>query len=698
MSLARFLSWKNLRSDRFATACMVLGVALGTATVNVVLTLNVNTRRVEAGNWSTNPDLLPDVASTVSLSPLRPVGPAVEKAKKAAPAAEDTREETHEDYQVMRSAIRLGSLSAFLVGALIVFFSFAVVIEHRRREMALLRSLGATARQAAGVLVREAVWVGAAGALLGLLGAIPLSFLAARVGITTTGRSKIDSLTFPWAQMLAVSALGGLTALLGVLPPVRKILKLRVPEALRPRFLDEAHARAIGRRTPGITLVAVPFALLAYGLMRPLFREVLPSLVFFVLEAVLVMLALLALLLLVPELTRVVGGALARAFLHGPRAAKLLTTSRIRRQGHELAWSVGGVMLVFSLLLSLHISTYALKSEVARFGEIALRGHAFLFTNDESAIPSSFVAAMPPGLSVTRYSGRTRQPNQVAALPREDLQALARAERRPELAELAAGFREDSVILSSLMARRLGLAAGDQLELSSPRGKRTLNVTAVTDALGFFPVRGTYRSSKTYAIVEAASYPLIEPFVSPIGSNLVLTDTSAARTPVNFIRLVGSLPTPPNVHASTGHVYELGRKSETNRDFLIFDLILVLTTVLAAIGVANQLILAVHTRRRELALLRVLGMTADQIRTMLLLEGAFVGLLGGTLAVLLGVPLGLASLAALKLVSAFEVHFALPFHYVLLTIVGAVAVAVLAAVYPARRAASAHSAEAVHYE
>ena len=127
-------------------------------------------------------------------------------------------------------------------------------------------------------------------------------------------------------------------------------------------------------------------------------------------------------------------------------------------------------------------------------------------------------------------------------------------------------------------------------------------------------------------------------------------------------------------------------------------MILALTTVLAAIGIANQLVLAVHTRRREIALLRVSGMTVDQIKKMLLLEGAFVGLLGGTLAVVLGVPLGLGSLAALKLVSAFEVSFELPLHYVALTIAGAVAVAVIAALYPARRAGSARSAESVHYE
>jgi putative ABC transport system permease protein len=91
-------------------------------------------------------------------------------------------------------------------------------------------------------------------------------------------------------------------------------------------------------------------------------------------------------------------------------------------------------------------------------------------------------------------------------------------------------------------------------------------------------------------------------------------------------------------------------------------------------------------------------MTAEQLRKMLLLEGAFVGLLGGTLAVALGVPLGFGSIAALKLVSAFEVSFELPWFYPLLTVAGAVVIALIAALYPARRAASSRSAEFIHYE
>lgn len=690
MSLGGYLAPRNLRADRFATACMVVGVALGTATVNVVLALDVNTRRVESNNWTTDPDLAPAVSNTVELTPLPADGRPAHQV--------DAATETHEDYQVMRSAIRLGSLSAFLVGALIVFFSLAVVIEHRKREVALLRSLGATAPQVAGVFVREAAWVGVVGALLGLVLAVPMTLLAARLGITTTGRARIGWIWFPWRDMLVVSAIGAFTALLGVLPPVRNILRMRVPDTLRPRFLDGEHARAFGRRTSGITLIVVPFMVLLYVLIRPFFREVLPSLAFFVLEAGLVALGLLLLLLLVPDLTRYFGGLLGRLFLRGPAAARLLTVRRIERQGHELAWSVGGVMLVFALLLSLHVSTHALKEEVLRFGAEALRGYGFVVTFQDRHVPEVYLRQLPPELVVARYSGRTPAPNAVSAVSADDLRALARARRDPELIAIAERFGPSSVILSRFMATRLGLGVGDRLRIASPQGERTLDVVAVTDAVGFVPLVDTYRSTKTYAVVEAASFEVLSSFAAPLGAALVLADPAAtAEAPRDWKRALEH-DRPWWVYVDSGGAYERARVRETDRDFFIFDVILLLTTVLAAVGIANQLVLAVHARRREIALLRVLGMTGPQIRRMMLMEGAFVGLLGGTLAVLLGVPLGFGSIAALQLVSTFEVHFELPVHYAVLTVLGAVAVSLLAALYPARQAAQARSTESIHYE
>ena len=177
---ARLLAARNLRSDRFGTLAAVLGVALGAATVNVVVILDTNTTRIEAERASTV--AAPGVAAlppTVCITAVRRDGAPVEPVGAA-----------REDFEVLRAGIRFGSLAAFLVGALIVFFTFGAVVDRRRREVALLRTLGALPGQVAAIFVREAGIIGLSGGALGLLASIPLSYLAAGAGITTTGHLK----------------------------------------------------------------------------------------------------------------------------------------------------------------------------------------------------------------------------------------------------------------------------------------------------------------------------------------------------------------------------------------------------------------------------------------------------------------------------------------------------------------------------
>ena len=96
------LARRNLATDRFGTWCSILAVALGTATAETVVVLDVNTRASESRRWTTNPDLPIDERFTVRLAGFRADGAAI--------APRDAKTETHEDYEVMRSAIRLGSL------------------------------------------------------------------------------------------------------------------------------------------------------------------------------------------------------------------------------------------------------------------------------------------------------------------------------------------------------------------------------------------------------------------------------------------------------------------------------------------------------------------------------------------------------------------------------------------------------------
>ena len=137
---------------------------------------------------------------------------------------------------------------------------------------------------------------------------------------------------------------------------------------------------------------------------------------------------------------------------------------------------------------------------------------------------------------------------------------------------------------------------------------------------------------------------------------------------------------------------------EIDRDFLIFDFILVMTIVLAGIGVANTMLIQVQAREREFSILRSVGIDRWQITKLLLLEGALTGLVGGAVAVLLGNALGAISISFLDHFTLFDYRFRFSASATLWLYGFAVVTCLVSAIYPAVVARRASSAEALHYE
>ena len=96
--------------------------------------------------------------------------------------------------------------------------------------------------------------------------------------------------------------------------------------------------------------------------------------------------------------------------------------------------------------------------------------------------------------------------------------------------------------------------------------------------------------------------------------------------------------------------------TDRRRDFWVFDVILVMIACLAGVGLLNSLLIAVLERRREIGLLRTIGLTARQVGRLLLLESLAVGLIGGLLAMLLAVPLSHLALDGVRIISRLDLY------------------------------------------
>jgi putative ABC transport system permease protein len=117
---------------------------------------------------------------------------------------------------------------------------------------------------------------------------------------------------------------------------------------------------------------------------------------------------------------------------------------------------------------------------------------------------------------------------------------------------------------------------------------------------------------------------------------------------------------------------------------LIYAL-LALAVLIALFGIANTLALSIFERTSELGLLRAVGMTRRQVRTMVRWESVIIALLGTFLGLLIGLFFGWVSVQALKNdgINLLRVPVA---SLAIVTIIAGIA-GVIAAIVPARRAA-----------
>lgn len=128
--------------------------------------------------------------------------------------------------------------------------------------------------------------------------------------------------------------------------------------------------------------------------------------------------------------------------------------------------------------------------------------------------------------------------------------------------------------------------------------------------------------------------------------------------------------------------------------FLIFGL-LGMSIVIALVGVVLVLVLSVFERRREIGLVRAVGMIRPQVRGMIRWEALLVALLGAILGLVAGLALGwIGSWAVFGRGFSYDV----PWVTVIAALVGSGIAGVVAAIYPAYRASNLNILEAIAYE
>jgi len=245
---------------------------------------------------------------------------------------------------------------------------------------------------------------------------------------------------------------------------------------------------------------------------------------------------------------------------------------------------------------------------------------------------------------------------------------------------------EFGAIVDKDFAEDRNLVIGDRFRFLSGSGRATtLEVKATYDPPPFYQLLGTVSISKA-AFDKLHDRPRNQfTFINVPGD-----PTEQAEKP-----LEAALATFPDAKVQTREAWITEQDEEFNQFLTMLYVLLALSVIISIFGMINTLALAVFERTRELGMLRAVGMTRWQARTMIGTESVITALIGAAI----GLPLGIF-LAALviKALEQFDVRFSIPLQPLIAFAIVAVVVGVVAAILPARRAARLNVLQALQYE
>lgn len=562
-------------------------------------------------------------------------------------------------------------LIALLVASIVVSSTFQVVLQQRRRELALLRTVGATARQVRRLLLTETLVVGAVSSLVGVVAAL----LLGSWGLSVTGMS--DSFVRALAGVRPVTVVGVwvlgtvLTTVLGMRPA---LAAASVPPmvALQPEDEAGAGARRVGRLRAviGALLTLAGGGLVWAGLhMEDTSRGFLV-----VLGACMLCLVGLLLLctLLLPALTHALGGV-----GRGPVAG--MARENTLRNRRRTAATGTAIVIGVTLITTLLVGTGSLRTSV--------------FDRLDAFAPIDVVASTTTGTLDEDLVGR------IAGVEGVEATAVERSATGSIDADDGQGTETVSVLgepdLSGVAHSAIEAPGADQVFLPTDRtqdGSR-VSVCVGTGNCRTLSAVGSERVQWGQAVVASSVLSDLAPGAAVTAVDIRLSEDadvdgvqSAILSLDNSLDVSGAAP----LRAQFTQMI--------NTMLVVLLALLGVSVLVALVGVTNTLSLSVAERTRENGLLRALGLTRRQMKRMLLDEALMISGAGAAVGMVLGVAFGLIGTEAVTAASGIPAVHTLPWWQLALVVVVMVAAAVVASWWPGRRAARTSPVEALAAE
>jgi len=616
-----------------------------------------------------------------------PSGVRVETGKES---ADRSSEEIRDNLSFLTTFLLVFGFIAVFVGSFLIFNTFSITVAQRVSEFGMLRTLGASRRQILSTVLVEALAIGLIGSAIGILGGFLIAkllnalFEALQVDLPTTGL-VLESRTVIVGLLVGVVV----TFVSSLIPALRST---RVPPiaALHAFAPTASRRRRLVYAVLSILLGAVGLGMVLIGLFGSAEAGAAAGLMGG--GAVIIVLAVsLFSPRLVPVLAAVAGWPLERA----RRLIGRLAKENAQRNPSRTAVTAAALMIGLALVTFVAVFAAGLKSSVAEIVDENFAGGLIIQNSDGfSPIPNGTATAARnvPGVELVATIRSTEaallpagSKTKVTA-PTPDTGETVKIEWKRGGPQTLEKLGDTEAIVADGFASDHLLEPGDRFRLLSQTGARP----AFRVAGEFDSKLGVLGSVIVTQGVLARDFAQTQDMI-----DFVKTEPGADADQVQALLTNGVETAFPTAEVLNQQELKENREDQIQQLVNLVFVLLVLAIAISLFGIANTLALSIHERTRELGMLRAIGMSRRQVRTMIRYEAVITALIGAILGTVLGIVFAALIAQPLK-DEGFTLSY--PVGSLVVLLVLAALAGVLAAIAPARRASRLDVLESLQYE
>ncbi|MFE7563936.1 ABC transporter permease [Kitasatospora sp. NPDC057500] len=571
----------------------------------------------------------------------------------------------------MSTALLMFAAIALFVGIFIIANTFTMLVAQRTKELALLRAVGASRKQITLSVLAEAVLVGLTASVGGLVAGIGIaSGLQAVIGSLDTGMPTGPLVIAP-STVIASLLVGTVVTVLAAWLPSLRASRIAPVAAMSSAEQPATQKSLLVRNVIGLFFAAVGVAALLGGAAA---KEV--NVVALGAGALMI-----GVFVLTPLLSRPVIALFAPALRRLFGTPGKLARENAVRNPRRTAATASALTIGVTLITALTVVGASVNKAVDEATEVDLKADYAVAMKNYSALSPELPGKIAQTAGVTMVSAVREV--KVKAVADGDTTWLTAVDAATfdQLVDLkvtagaADSLKQGKLLATTGYAERNNLAVGSTLDVTYPDGSR-----------GTLAVGGLVEQNTEVSGVVAPEQVVGAHAAAGSGPKKVLVKGSDGATP----ELKQALRDATGGNPLISVMGEKDIKAENSK--LVTSLLnimyglLGMSVVVAVLGVINTMAMSVFERRREIGMLRAIGLDRRGIGRMVRLESLMIALFGGAVGVLLGIVTAWAGTRTLA--DTFKnITLVVPPGKIAFFLAAAAVIGLLAALWPARRAA-----------